>query len=106
MTEVSPRNTQQKKGRPKFDEAFKVLSVGEKSVGKTCLVKRYANNEYVGDSSLTTIGTEMTVTYKELNNKTIKVTLVDTAGQERFGAVTSNYYRGANVIVFVYDCTN
>ena len=36
----------------------------------------------------------------------MKITLVDTAGQERFQAVTSNYYRGANCITFIYDCTN
>lgn len=102
-------NGQQKpapQGRRKFDESYKVLSVGEKDVGKTCLIKRFCDNEFAGDCSLTTIGTELRNHYKELNNKQMKITLVDTAGQERFAAVTSNYYRGANVILFVYDCTN
>ena len=79
--------------------------MGEKSVGKTCLIKRYVNDEYVGDN-LTTLGTDMTVHYKEINNKNMKITLVDTAGQERFGVITGNFYRGANCILFVYDCTN
>lgn len=47
----------------------------------------------------------MKFNFKELNNKKIKVTLVDTAGQERFGAVTANFYRGAHCILFCYDCT-
>ena len=35
-----------------------------------------------------------------------KLTLWDTAGQERFRTLTSSYYRGAQIIVMVYDVTN
>ena len=30
----------------------------------------------------------------------------DTAGQDRFRTITSNYYRGADAIIIVYDITD
>ena len=74
-------------GRRKFDEAWKLLSVGDKHVGKTCLIHRYSKNDFSEDG-LATLGTEMVFHFKELAGKNMKITLVDTAGQERFGAVT------------------
>ena len=75
-------------GRRKFDEAWKLITVGDKNVGKTCLIKRYSANDFSDEGNLATIGTEMIIHFKELLNKQLKITQVDTAGQELFGAVT------------------
>jgi len=39
----------------------------------------------------------------QVGNKRIKVQLWDTAGQERFQTITANYYKGAEVVILVYD---
>merc|ERR1719159_71890 len=41
----------------------------------------------------------------QVRGKKLKLALWDTAGQERFRTLTSSYYRGAQGIIFVYDCS-
>merc|ERR1719221_421567 len=41
----------------------------------------------------------------QVRGKKLKLALWDTAGQERFRTLTSSYYRGAQGIILVYDCT-
>lgn len=52
-----------------------------------------------------TIGCDFFFKRYKFDNKSIGVTLWDTAGAEKFQAVTANYYRGAQGIVLVYDVT-
>lgn len=42
---------------------------------------------------------------KEENLKDLELCLWDTAGTERFNAISSTYYRGAHGVIFVYDVT-
>ena len=41
----------------------------------------------------------------EKNDVTLKIDILDTSGQERFRATTSNYIKKADYIIFVYDIT-
>ena len=84
---------------------FKVLLVGDASVGKTCLMSRFIYNRF-DEGYMSTIGvTFYTKIYDHKGNK-IKLQLWDTAGQERFHSITSNYFRNADGILFIYDITN
>ena len=84
---------------------YKILLLGDISVGKSCLLLRYCDNSYQ-ESHLATIGLDFRVRIATLDDKRkIKVQIWDTAGQDRFRAITRNYYRGSNGILLIYDVT-
>ena len=85
---------------------YKILLLGDSAVGKSCLLLRYCDEKFQ-DLHLATIGLDfrLKTIYLE-NNKKVKVQIWDTAGQDRFLAITKNYYRGANGILLVFDVTN
>lgn len=87
-----------------YDYLFKLLLIGDSSVGKSCLLLRFADDSYV-DSYISTIGVDFKIRTVELEGKTVKLQIWDTAGQERFRTITSSYYRGAHGIIIVYDVT-
>ena len=89
----------------KEEYKFKVVIVGDSSVGKTNLVKRFINNTFLKDSKAT-VGVEFMSKTFIVNKKVFKVELWDTAGQERYKAITAAYYKGAKGALIVYDVTN
>ncbi|XP_046887900.1 ras-related protein Rab-25-like isoform X2 [Hypomesus transpacificus] len=87
-----------------YNFVFKVVLIGESGVGKSNLLSRFAKNEFNHDSR-TTIGVEFSTRTVQLNGLTIKAQIWDTAGLERYRAITSAYYRGAVGALLVYDVT-
>ncbi|XP_012990987.4 ras-related protein Rab-25 isoform X3 [Esox lucius] len=87
-----------------YNFVFKVVLIGESGVGKSNLLSRYTKNEFTHDSR-TTIGVEFSTRTVQLDAITIKAQIWDTAGLERYRAITSAYYRGAVGALLVYDIT-
>ncbi|KAL3313848.1 Ras- protein Rab-3 [Cichlidogyrus casuarinus] len=87
-----------------YDALFKLLLIGDSSVGKTCLIVQYAEDTFV-PNFISTIGIDFKIKTILLDGKTIKLQIWDTAGQERFRTITSSYYRGAMGILLVYSVT-
>ena len=88
------------------EQAFKVKLVGNSGVGKSSIILRYCDNKFDGTLP-PTIGIDFK--FKQFrHNKAIpvKLSIWDTAGQEKFRTITSMYYKGAHGIVFVYDVSN
>jgi len=54
------------------------------------------------DNVNSTIGVDILVKKVEHNGREYKLALTDTAGQERFKALSNLYFRGAKAIIFVY----
>uniref|UniRef100_A0A8C4EQN6 Ras-related protein Rab-25 n=1 Tax=Dicentrarchus labrax TaxID=13489 RepID=A0A8C4EQN6_DICLA len=81
-----------------------VVLIGESGVGKSNLLSRFTKNEFTHDSR-TTIGVEFSTRTVQLSGFTIKAQIWDTAGLERYRAITSAYYRGAVGALLVYDIT-
>lgn len=88
-----------------YDYLFKLLLIGDSSVGKSCILLRFADDSYA-DSYISTIGVDFKIRTVQQDGKTIKLQIWDTAGQERFRTITSSYYRGAHGIIIVYDVTD
>ena len=89
----------------KKEPLYKILLLGDWSVGKTCLIMRYTENTFT-EIHLTTVGLDYKLkNFKFDDGKTIKVQIWDTAGQERYKTITKSYIKGANGIILVYDIT-
>lgn len=89
----------------KLDRNFKILFLGDTSVGKTSLLLRYTENEF-NSEGVPTLGVDVKYKYISFQNKKIRLDLWDTAGQERFRGIAKNYFRGAHGIIFVCDVTS
>jgi len=88
-----------------YDHLFKLVLIGDSGAGKSCLLLRFADDQFT-DSYITTIGVDFRFKTIPVDKKTIKLQIWDTAGQERFRTITSAYYRGADGIILVYDITD
>ena len=87
------------------NHTFKILTIGESGVGKTCVLRRFVENKFL-KNHLATIGIDFKTRVINLNGLTIKLKVWDTAGQERFRNITNQYYKGADGILLVYDVTD
>jgi small GTP-binding protein len=87
-----------------FEYSFKTLVVGDGSVGKTSLVRRFATGKFDADY-IQTIGVNLLSKIIEVNGKKIKLHLWDTGGQEKFRNLLPKYYEGGRCGLVVYDVT-
>jgi len=88
-----------------YDYLFKILIIGDSGVGKSALLVRFADDAYT-ESYISTIGVDFKIRTIEIDGKTIKLQIWDTAGQEKFRTITASYYRGAHGIIVCYDITD
>ena len=85
---------------------YKILLLGDSSVGKTCFLMRYADNTFQ-EIHMSTIGLDYKLKNVQLDDgKIVKIQIWDTAGQDRFRSITKNYYKGAHGIILIYDVTS
>ena len=88
-----------------YDFLFKVLLVGDSSVGKTSMLLRYTDETFAKEFQ-TTIGVDFRIKTLTINDQVAKLQLWDTAGQDRYRRIVSSYYRGAHGLIIVYDITS
>ncbi len=85
-------------------DAVKVVLVGEAGVGKTSIISRFTKNSF-NPEEVTSSSAQFTSKTITINDNKIKFDIWDTAGQEKFRAITKIFYKDAQVIVFVYEIT-
>ena len=91
--------------RLEYEYFFKLIILGDSGTGKSSLLNRYVDDRFFENSS-SYLGVEFKTKMLELENLLIKLIIWDTVGQERFGAISPAFYKGADGILLVYDCTN
>jgi small GTP-binding protein len=85
---------------------YKLILIGDSSVGKTNLLTQYVDGK-TSENIISTIGIEFKNKIIELENRRkIRLQIWDTSGQEKFKALTKNYFRGCDAALFVFDVTN
>ena len=88
-----------------YDEKIKLMILGDSTVGKTALLRKYCKNDFLG-KYVTTVGIDFQMKYIDYNNKKIRLQIWDTAGEERYRVVTKNYFNASDGFIIVYDITS
>ena len=88
-----------------FDLSIAILFLGDSLVGKSNMIYRFIENKYSGEL-LTSIGFDIKSKIIKIMNKNILVKIYDTAGQERFNAITTSLFQKIQGIILVYDISN
>jgi len=89
----------------KFYE-FNVILIGDSGVGKTSIMTKFIDGNFESNKKCT-----INVEFKTKNLKIdkdlyAKLTIFDTAGQERYRSLTRQYYHLAQGIILVFDLTD
>ncbi|XP_022086566.1 ras-related protein Rab-24-like [Acanthaster planci] len=97
---------------------LKVVLLGKEYGGKTSLVERYLHDRFHGDVPYQnraskkspfyspTIGAAFGAKKVEVEGRTVTMGVWDTAGSERYEAMSRIYYRGAKAAIVCYDLTD
>ncbi len=85
--------------------ALSFILIGDSTVGKTCFLMRYFKNQF-NEAFLSTIGIDKEIKQVKVGNDIYKMTLWDTAGQDRFKSLPKKYYQNADGVLLLFDVTN
>lgn len=91
---------------PSKDREFKVVLLGNPSVGKTSIVNRYLSQKFSNEYQVTIGSTFQQKLVTLPSGGTVKLDIWDTGGQERFRALLPLYYRDASAALIVFDLTD
>ena len=83
-------------------EEFNIITLGNPGVGKTSIIQRFVCDDFNPDQ-LSTLGISHSFRDLEIENKIIKLKLIDTGGQEKYRSLSFNYFKNADVVLFVFD---
>lgn len=86
------------------DRLFKIVFVGNSSVGKTSFLGRFCDGRF-SPGSAATVGIDYRVKTVRVDDSRVAVQLWDTAGQERYRCITQQFFRKADGVVVMYDLT-
>ncbi|KAJ8394455.1 hypothetical protein AAFF_G00046660 [Aldrovandia affinis] len=84
----------------------KVVLLGKEHVGKTSLVERYVHKRFQIGPYQNTIGAAFVAKPIQVGEKVLTLGIWDTAGAERYEAMSRIYYRGACAAIVCYDLTD
>ena len=84
---------------------IKVILVGERLVGKTSIRQRYMGKGFK-ESYFATLGSDFSSKSITLGDLVVHLQIWDLAGHAMFKTMRPLFYKGANAVLLVYDCTN
>jgi len=84
---------------------FKIISVGNSEVGKSCLIKRYCEGRFV-KRYISTIGIDYGVKKLELLGHKVCINFFDLSGNDEYKMIRTEFYKGSSGVIMVFDCDN
>eukprot|EP00347_Sterkiella_histriomuscorum_P016491 403352976 len=84
---------------------YKVVFLGDQSVGKTSIIHRFIYDSF-DENYQATIGIDFMSHKMYVEDKIIILNLWDTAGQERFKSLIPSYIKDSAVAIVVFDITS
>ena len=88
-----------------IDFTIKLLIIGDSSVGKSNFMSRFIEDKF-NTSYMTTSGIDLKTADIQIKNKKIRIQLWDTAGQEKYKAITKNLFLKVMGAIIIYDITS
>jgi small GTP-binding protein len=85
--------------------SFKILIIGDSSVGKSCLALRATKGSF-NTLYTPTVGFEFFNFYLKIEEEFIKLQIWDTCGQEVYRSLISSFYRNSSLAIIVYAIDN
>ncbi|KAM4553815.1 EF-hand calcium-binding domain-containing protein 4B [Fundulus diaphanus] len=86
------------------DRLFKIVLVGNSSVGKTSLLQRFCDGRF-HPGTCATVGIDYSVKTITVDNSQVALQMWDTAGQERYRSITKQFFRKVDGVIVMYDIT-
>lgn len=84
------------------EDLYKIIVIGEASVGKSSLIMRYCDNDF-NNNMISTAGVDFRKKTIKLDGKELKLIIFDTAGQARYRTISKHFYQGCRGVLLVYD---
>lgn len=84
---------------------FKVIVIGDGSVGKTSLIQKFTQGTFQKEY-IKTIGAQFSKFDAEIDDDTIRLIFWDIAGQDDFLFLRPTFYRESNAAIIVYTLEN
>ena len=103
---VSNQNISNDENILKYSYEFKIILLGSVAVGKTAILTRYITNEFNGNHTSTIQANYKVKPIIVSNDAYAKLNIWDTCGNEKFRAITRQYYKDVQGIILVYDISN
>ena len=88
-----------------YEYLIKILIVGDSTVGKTNFIKKYVENKF-NENYFASTGIDLITTSIKIEGKSFKIQIWDTAGQEKYRAMTKNLFLKTQGIVIIFDISN
>lgn len=88
-----------------MDDSIKIIFAGDSNAGKTSVLLRYINGPIQNEVKPTIAAAFFTKEFV-FKEKSYKLVLWDTAGQEKYRNLTPMYYRGSNIAFILFDITS
>ena len=89
-----------------INNGYKVVLLGESGAGKSCIIEQFISGKFDDNTIATLTAQFYRKTFEFPGDKNITLDIWDTAGQEKFRALTRIFYKNAKAVILVYDITD